>query len=378
MITRIQSSYDRKKIFKRLSVDFVKDRFGVRHHIELPEPKPIKVLFSIEDCFNSGLFTQIVPIELVNEALQEQDKESQRNRLLPSPTIVYLVMAMNIWRNKSQEQVLRDVCQGLKILDPNFAFENFPSRAAISQARSRIGDGVMEELAGKILKPIALPETIGARYKGFRLMAIDGTTFSVLNYTLLGEHFGYPSAKQGEPGFPQARVVALVELGTRVIVDAEIDAYNISELELTRGLLKKNPLNEEMLLLADRLFYSYRLWQECSDTGAALLWRVKNNLIKPVIERLPDGSYITEVKDSKDRTKPPMKVRVVEYHMSGEGLTSEQKGKKVSIYTNLFDHNKYPAHELAALYHERWGIETVFKELENRSHLRIAALQQNS
>jgi hypothetical protein len=52
---------------------------------------------------------------------------------------------------------------------------------------------------------------IGARYKGFRLTAIDGTSFSILNYKLLGEHFGNPSAKQGELGFPQARVVAFVE-----------------------------------------------------------------------------------------------------------------------------------------------------------------------
>ncbi|MDR0354631.1 MAG: transposase domain-containing protein [Deltaproteobacteria bacterium] len=69
---------------------------------------------------------------------QSRKRKAARIRLLPFPTIVHLVMAMNIWRNSSQEQVLRQVCQCLKSLDPNFAFENFPSRAAISQARSRI------------------------------------------------------------------------------------------------------------------------------------------------------------------------------------------------------------------------------------------------
>jgi hypothetical protein len=49
-----------------------------------------------------------------------------------------------------RREFLRMIRQGLKNLEPKFAFENFPSGAAISKARSRIGDDVPETPAGKI------------------------------------------------------------------------------------------------------------------------------------------------------------------------------------------------------------------------------------
>jgi hypothetical protein len=360
----VQSFYDGEKVWVLLPEDFVGEHFGDQYPIKRVTPEIGMVLPDIGDFFTSGLFTRTVPIELVNEALREQDKESRRVRLLPAPTVVYFVMAMNLWRRSPQEEVLKKVHQGLKCLDPLFAFETFPSRAAISKARIRIGDDVLEKIAGKILGPIAQPETIGAWCKGFRVMAFDEACFPVLNDEPLAEHFGYPSVKQGEAAFPLAKTVALAEVGTRVIVDAETDVRKTSEVELARRLVNKNSLTEEMILLADGFFHGHELWRECSDVGTSLLWRVKNNLRKPVVERLPDGSFITEVKDGQDKKQPPIKVRVIEHHLSGEGLTSKQKGEKLSLCTNLFDHQKYPAEELAALYHERWGIETVFSELK--------------
>jgi hypothetical protein len=111
----------------------------------LEEQKP--ELPSINEFVSSGLIAQIVPIEIINNALKEHSKESQRIRLLPSPTIVYFIMAMNIWRDDSQEEVLKNICQGLKNIDPSFTFDTFPTRAAISKARIRLGASVMESLA---------------------------------------------------------------------------------------------------------------------------------------------------------------------------------------------------------------------------------------
>jgi hypothetical protein len=48
---------------------------------------------------------------------------------------------------------------------------------------------------------------------------------------------------------------------------------------------------EGWLLSADRLFYNWADWCAASDSGADLLWRVKDDLRLPYLELLPDGSY---------------------------------------------------------------------------------------
>jgi hypothetical protein len=124
-----------------------------------------------------------------------------------------------------------------------------------------------------------------------------------------------------------------------------------------------------MLVLADRYYYSYQLWTECCSSGASLAWRVKKNLILPKSEELPDGSYISEVKDSRDKSLPAVKVRVIDYTLERGKFPSENneedKDEEYYLVTNILDYKRAPAAELATLYHERWEIETAFKELKS-------------
>jgi hypothetical protein len=286
-------------------------------------------------------------------------------RLLPAPGVVYLIMAMNLWRDCSQLDVLMNVCQGLLHIDPSFNSEMFPSREAISQAKIRLGDEVMASLADKILKPIADPDLIGAKYNGLHLMAFDGTCFYVPDEKGNADYFGYPSVRKGEPGFPECRVVGLVEVGTRAFVKVAMGPYIDSELKLTREILKSNPLTPDMLILADRYYYSYKLWNECCESGASLVWRIKKNLILPKIEELSDGSYISEIKDSQDKSQPCVKVRVIDYTLERGKITTDVDDEEYYLLTNILDYESAPASELATLYHERWEIETAFKELKS-------------
>ena len=59
-------------------------------------------------------------------------------------------------------------------------------------------------------------------------------------------------------------------------------------------------------------------------------------------------------------------MRVIEYRLEGvEGAEPLYR-----LATTILDHELAPAAELAALYHERWEIETAFDEL--KTHLRGA------
>src|ERR1035438_8697274 len=105
-----------------------------------------------------------------------------------------------------------------------------------------------------------------------------------------------------------------------------------------------------------------------APTGADLLWRVKKNLRLPCEKRLSDGSYLSTIFPSdKDRRHGSngIKVRVIEYTL--EGVAGAEPIYR--LLTSILDHDQAPAQELAALYHERWEIETALDEL--KTHLQI-------
>ena len=59
-------------------------------------------------------------------------------------------------------------------------------------------------------------------------------------------------------------------------------------------------------------------------------------------------------------------MRAIDYRLEGGGEPFYR------LLTTILDHDEAPAHELAALYHERWEIETALDEL--KTHLRGARI----
>ena len=129
------------------------------------------------------------------------------------------------------------------------------------------------------------------------------------------------------------------------------------------------PCGAEMLCLADRQFFGGALWAAARATGAALLWRLKRNARLPCEGRLPDGSYLsTAYPSERDRRRQTngTRVRVIDYRLAGV----QDAEPLYRLVTTLLDPAAAPAEELAALYHERWEIETALDEL--KTHLRGA------
>lgn len=137
-------------------------------------------------------------------------------------------------------------------------------------------------------------------------------------------------------------MVSLVECGTHAVFDAAIGGLRTGEQALARAVLVS--LRPGMLLLADRGFYSVDLWRTAAATGADLLWRVRKDLVLPVVEQLSDGSYLTEIFDRSDihHIRPGLRVRAVEYTIAGhEGV--------YRLITTILDADQAPGAELAAL-----------------------------
>ena len=327
--------------------------------------KALPARVDVAHLISAGVLASVCPRPLIEEVLAQTGRASQRERLLPAPAVVYYVMALALWREAPLEEVLRVVCEGLQWLGGAQAGAVQVSKSAISQARTRLGSEVLEQLAERVLRPVAVPGAPGAWYRGLRVMALDGSTMDVADEQANAAYFGYPGASRGSSAFPQARLLGLVECGTHVVTGASIAPYSHSEQAMAAKLLPAK-LMPDMLVLADRNFYGFKLWRIACATGAKLAWRVKSTLKLPVEQTLPDGSYLSTVFDSEDRQRRQgQTVRVIDYTLKGSATPVQDSYRLV---TNILEHSQASALELAALYHERWEIEGVFDEF--KTHLR--------
>ncbi|MGI8959601.1 MAG: IS4 family transposase [Bryobacteraceae bacterium] len=323
----------------------------------------------ITDYISLGVVGKFFSIEKVREVLKETDRASIRERDLPAHVVVYYIIALALYMRSSYREVLRCLLEGMQwLLDPS-AKVKVAGKSGISQARSRLGAEPVKRLYDAVVVPIAEKRTKGAWYHPWRLVSLDSSTLNVADTAENEKAFGRPGATRGSSAFPKIRFVALLENGTHVLWAAHMDQYATDELTLAEKVIPS--LRKGMLCLADRFFPSYKLWRLAANTGADLLWRTRQNASLDVEKRLPDGSYLSRIyastSDRRNRRKGIV-VRVIDYRLKDV----EGSEPLYRLITTILDHQHAPAKELAALYHERWEIETALDEL--KTHFRGAQI----
>jgi len=312
-----------------------------------------------------GLLAKAFPLQQVKEALRETGKESIRERDLPAHVVVYYVLAMTLFMHVSYEEVLRCLLEGLQwVFGPNFSII-VPGKSGISQARTRLGHQPLQKLHDELVKPVAVKRTKGAWYRNWLIVSIDGSSLDLQDTPANAKEFGRPQCSETPRSFPQLRFVALIECGTRVIFGARMGGYRTSELALAKEVLSF--LKPGMLCIADRYYLGFELWKQARETGADLLWRARKDMIFKSTRRLKDGSSLSvlypSIKDRKNKTNG-IPVRIIDYKLKGP-LDAETTYRLV---TSILEEDRASAKELAALYHERWEIETALDEV--KTHLR--------
>ncbi len=323
----------------------------------------------ITDYISLGVIAKFFPAEKVHEALKQTSRASVRERDLPAHVVVYYVIALALYMRSSYREVLRCLLEGVQwLLDPSTAVK-VAGKSGISQARSRLGPAPVKKLYENIVAPIAEKRTKGAWYRDWRLISLDGSTLDAADTVENEKAFGRPGASRGSSAFPKIRFVALLENGTHVLWAARMSKYRTDEITLARQVVPA--LGQGMLCLADRFFPGYKLWRMAAHTGADLLWRTRQNARLDLDQRLPDGSYLSRIyastSDRRNQRKG-MVVRVIDYRLK------DVPGAEpiYRLITTILDSARAPAQELAALYHERWEIETALDEL--KTHLRGAQI----
>lgn len=325
------------------------------------------------DHVSVGVITRFLPRFVVDEVLAHTNRREKRARSLPAHMVVYFVVSLSIF-NDGYEEVLRKLVNGLRFARVWSQQWTVPSTSALSQARARLGEQPLRELFGRIAMPLAGPTTPGAWLGRWRLMALDGVMIDIPDTAAnLAE---YPRAEGGtRRPFPQTRTVGLAECGSHAVLAAAIGSIRDGERALANRLI--SDITPDMVIIADRGFYSFDVFRAFRGTGAQLLWRLWSTVEPTMIQVLPDGSYLAEITSQHGRAGKTrihadkianqllathITVRIIEYRVTEP--SSAGPGELFRLITTFTDPDEATATELAAAYHERWEIETAFKEIE--------------
>lgn len=313
-----------------------------------------------------------IPMEEVKASLCATNRNDQRERDLPARFIVFFVIALSLYSDCSSAEVFRQLVETLKnMFGPAVKFK-VPAKSSLTYARTKLGVEPFRDLFRKVARPLECQgSSLGAFFKNYRLVSLDGSHFNVPDTVENEARFGRAKTGTGPAAFPLIRSVAKIEIGTRAILDFEHGAgggsKEESENKLARELLTR--LKKDELCIADRLYANYPLWMIAQATGAALLWRAKADFKFEPIKELPDGSYLARLQHNVNgKAKDHVPVRIIEYSI-GEN--------NYRLITNL-PHDTASAKELADLYHERWEHEIAIQEQKQGLNAYLTTLRSKT
>jgi len=305
----------------------------------------------------SGL-KRIVSREAVKRSLRECGRGRAACPRVPDLLMVWFVLGLGLFCRDCYRQVYR-------WLRPWDREAGVPGRSTLCEARRRLGVAPLVRLAAGVVRPLAEEATPGAFYKGLRLVGVDGFVVDLPDSPANARVFGRPGGGRAPGAFPQARVVALCEAGTRVMFRWLVKPMTTAEQPMADCLLRW--LTEGMLLMWDRNFLSYARVKRVAAGGAHLLARVKAGLILNPTRRLSDGSYLAKLypdATARRHDRDGIEVRVIDYSFDDPGRPGA--GVKHRLITTLLDEEAHPAAALIELYHARWEQELAIGDVKVR------------
>lgn len=327
-------------------------------------------------------FGRVLDARWIDEALEETGTASVRRRKLSAQMVVWLVIGMAMFRDRSIQEVVTHL--GLVLpsqKNKRATAGKTVAKSAIPQGRYRVGAAPIEAIFERTAGAWATVAADEHRWRGLALYGVDGTTFRIPDTDENREAFGLPPSSRGQASYPQARLVALMALRSHLISAAAFGPYlgkTTGELSLARSLWPLLP--DHSLVIMDKGFIDYGLFFRLShgDNGDVTglkhwLVRAKKNLRWKTLEVLGTGDELVEVSISPyARSKDPglpkkMVARAIRYQVKGY--------RSQTLLTSMIDPKQFPPKEVAALYHERWEIELGYDEVKTHMLERQEALR---
>ncbi len=300
-----------------------------------------------------------LPVEWIEQAVERTEATSIRHRRLPAEQVVWLMVALALYRHKSISEVLDDL--GLAVANSQTPFV---SKSAAAQARQRLGSSPLKWLFDHSAQHWSGQDRRAYVFKGLVLFAMDGTTLRTHDNVETREHFGAQNYSSGAiASYPQVRGVTLTALSTHIVHSAAFGPYGTNEMLYAKQLIDGVP--NDSLTVFDRGFLSAEIL--CALTGGGnerhFVIPAKSNTRWEVIEGDKDGDDFTV----RMRVSPQARAKCAQLPEFWEARAIpvvDQQGRKRVLLTSLRDRRRYKALDIANCYTRRWGIETSYRELK--------------
>jgi hypothetical protein len=241
------------------------------------------------------------------------------------------------------------------------------AESTLAERRAALPWRVWADILRRALRPLADKRRHPhAFYRQWRLVAIDGTQFSLQNTPQNLRALPKAKSRRGRAAFSKLSVSVLLEIGLHQPLAAAVGRQGQSEWALSVSLLSH--LARGYLLLADRLYgcaaFAAQALEHGRRCGSAFLFRVRTPLKARTIKRFKDGSRLIEldVRDPKCRSRILQTIQLREIV-----VRCARRGGRVQIlrlWTNLLDLQAAPALELAQLYAKRWEHELYYRQMK--------------
>ncbi|WP_461640385.1 IS4 family transposase [Labilibaculum euxinus] len=189
------------------------------------------------------------------------------------------------------------------------------------------------------------------KYQGLRLIAIDGSVFTLPKTKATIKEFGENVlSKDGK--WIKAQVSFATDVLNNICVDAVIGKYKENEMQQAVSMFDN--LGENNLLLFDRGYFSRKFFKSVYLTTNQFCFRLQSHASKKVMDFINsnENDIVTEI-NIEDES---FKVRLTKILLDS--------GEMEYLLTSLFDMTKYPISELRSLYHLRWGVEEQYKDMK--------------
>lgn len=237
--------------------------------------------------------------------------------------------------------------------------------SALCQARDKLVPDTFQYLGRVLIASIYrhLPIRL---WKGFRLVAVDGSTIRLPDNPNVLKRFGGQGNSLG-CFTPMAKILAFYDPLNKFTIHSTFNEYKADERDqLFENLSVARP---DDLLLLDRGYPAFWLFSAIKSQNVNFLCRLpigRWKIAKDLVQSGERETIVTIKPESRNKKKcrerdlpiEPITLRLIRIDIGPD--------QPEVLITTLTDKTAYPAAELGELYHQRWFVEEDFKLIKKR------------
>ncbi|MDP4537989.1 IS4 family transposase [Alkalimonas collagenimarina] len=299
-------------------------------------------------------YAELLSPELIQQGFEQAGVATIRKRRLPLETVLWSIIGMSLYRQKS----VWDIATQMDIMLPDKKPLVAPS--ALVQARQRLGEDAVREVF-RVMAKKSYESNKFETWAGLNLLAVDGVVWRTADTQENHEVFETQSNQHRENTYPQVRMVCHMEITSHQLLNSAFAGYRTNEMKLAEQLIETTP--DHSLTIFDKGYYSLGLLNRWHQAGEQRHWMLpaRKDLQFEVIR-----SFSKNDKHIRLTSTPQARKNFTDLpdYVDARLVTKTIKGKTYRILSSMVDPMRFPSDEMVELYRYRWEIELGYREMK--------------